>query len=82
MHITLKLFSYFSKYLKAGAKNYAMELKVEDGATVAQVLGLRGVPLKECRLIIINGIVHTDTAPALKLALAPGDTVAVLPNVH
>ena len=34
------------------------------------------------RLIIINGITHTNPAVSMEIELHPGDTLAVLPNVH
>ena len=82
MNITLKFFSYFTKYLRADAVNYAMELQVEEGAVIGAVLVDFDVPLDECRLVIINGIVRTDTVIALTTKLVEGDTVAILPNVH
>ena len=82
MNITLKLFSYFTKYLRPDAVNCAMTLQVAEGAKVSEVLMDFHVPLDECRLVITNGIVRTDTAEALEAVLHEGDTVAILPNVH
>jgi len=82
MEITLKLFSYFAKLLPPEAKHYAIEVETEPGIRVAEVLESFGVPLDECRLIIINGIVHTRPDQALQFELKPGDALAVLPNVH
>jgi len=82
MRITVKLFSYFSQYLPPAAADYAVDAEVADGARVRDVLEPMGVPLAKCRLIIINGIVHTRPEWDLDIALAPGDVLAVLPNVH
>ena len=82
MNVTVKLFSYFTQLLPKGTENYAVPVEAADGARVRDVLEPFGVPLKECRLIILNGIVHTDTDYALDMELAEGDTVAILPNVH
>ena len=82
MNITLKLFSYFTKYLRPDAINQAMELQVQKDIKISAVLEDLNVPLDECRLIIINGVVRTDTKAALDTIIQEGDTVAVLPNVH
>ncbi|NQV47094.1 MAG: hypothetical protein HQ504_04855 [Rhodospirillaceae bacterium] len=82
MNITVKLFSYFSQLLPKGTENYAVAVEAAAGARVRDVLTPFGVPLKECRLIILNGTVRTDTEYALDMELTEGDTVAILPNVH
>lgn len=82
MKLTVKLFASFTEYLPAGAKKQTMMLDVEDGALVGDVLRHCGVPVDDCRLVIINGITHTNPAFSMEMELHPDDTLAVLPKVH
>lgn len=82
MKLTVKLFANFSKLLPPDAEKQAMTIEAEDGASVGQVIDQCGVPKDECRLIIINGITHTNPAFSMEIELHPGDTLAVLPRVH
>ncbi|MBL6932345.1 MAG: hypothetical protein ISR45_05305 [Rhodospirillales bacterium] len=82
MNLTVKLFASFAQYLPPEAKKQTMSVDVDEGVRVGQVLLQCGVPLDECRLVIINGITHTNPAFSLEMELFPGDTLAVLPKVH
>lgn len=82
MKLTVKLFASLTIYLPPRSENQAMQINADDGATVAQVLGQCGVPVDRCRLIMINGITHTNPAVSMAIELQPGDTLAVLPKVH
>jgi sulfur-carrier protein len=81
MKLNLRLFSYFTKYLPPDAKKQTMMVEVPEGTTVAEVLSQVGVPLDKCRLVMINGVTHSNPAFSLEMELQPGDTLAVLPNV-
>ncbi len=82
MELTIKLFASFAEFLPAGAKKQTMVIEAEDGARVGQVVDQCGIPREECRLMIINGITHTNPAVTMEQELRPGDTLALLPRVH
>ncbi|MBT4933199.1 MAG: MoaD/ThiS family protein [Rhodospirillaceae bacterium] len=82
MKLTVKLFASLTSYLPAQAENQTMTMEAEDGFSVGQVLEQCGVPLDQCRLVMINGITHTNPAVSMELQLCEGDTLAVLPKVH
>ncbi|MBC8267300.1 MAG: MoaD/ThiS family protein [Rhodospirillaceae bacterium] len=82
MKLTVKLFASLTTYLPTQAENQTTTLEAEDGSSVGQVLEMCGVPLDQCRLVMINGITHTNPAVSMELELREGDTLAVLPKVH
>ena len=82
MKLTVKLFASFTRYLPPEASKQKMIIEAEPGANVAQVIEQCGVPLDECRLVIINGITHTNPAVSMAIELQPDDTLAILPRVH
>ncbi len=81
MKLTLRLFSYFTQFLPPDAKKQSMEVDVHEGATVEDVLNQVGVPVDKCRLVMINGVTHTNPAFSMEMELHQGDTLAVLPSV-
>jgi hypothetical protein len=82
MKLTVKLFASLTSYLPSYAENQTMTMEAEEGASVGQILEMCGVPLEQCRLIMINGITHTNPTVSMELELRQGDTLAVLPKVH
>ncbi len=82
MKITVKLFAYFTNHLPPGSKKQATEITIPDGSVAEDALKSLGVPTKEARIGLFNGITHTDPENWLKYELKEGDTLAVLPNIH
>lgn len=80
MKITLKLYASLETYLPSGAARNMIELEVNDGATVGEVLALHQVPRENCHLILVNGV-FAPPASADSKTLNDGDTLAVWPPV-
>lgn len=80
MKATLKLYALLGKYLPAGAHKNEVEIDIEEGTTVGDVLRIHGVPDEMCHLVLINGSFvppgARDTA-----TLHDGDALAVWPPV-
>ena len=82
MNLTVKLFAHFANLLPPEAKRQTMPVEIHEGAKVGELLDHCGVPREDCRLIMINGITHTNPPVTLEIQLKEGDTVAVLPKLH
>jgi len=81
MKVTLKLYATLSDYLPAEArKNNTLELDLEVGATVSQVIASQSLPLKLCHLVLIDGVYLPPEARATR-RLAEGETVAIWPPI-
>lgn len=80
MKITLKLYASLGMFLPPGAKRNMIDVEIEDGATVGDVLAQHQVPRENCHLILVNG---TFAPPAIagSRKLADGDALAVWPPV-
>ena len=70
--IQLKLFATLTKYLPADSDH----ISIIPGETVAQVLEKLGVPLKEVKLVFIDGV-----RKELSHALSGGERVGIFPPV-
>ncbi len=82
MKLTIKLFASLTGFLPSGSEKQTTAIEAQEGATVGEVISGFGIPLEECRLVIINGITHTNPAFSMEITLSDGDTLAVLPRVH
>ncbi|MBL6929696.1 MAG: MoaD/ThiS family protein [Rhodospirillales bacterium] len=80
MKVKVKLFALLEKYLPAGAKDYQVELELDDGATAAAVIANLGVPPELCHLILINGK-HMQLAERDSRPLTSTDTIAIWPPI-
>ena len=80
MRVTLKLFASLAQHLPPGAERNAVEVEIEDGATVRALLDRYAVPLPACHLILVNGV-FSPPAQTREAKLAAGDTVACWPPV-
>ena len=80
MKITLKLYASLGSFLPPGAERNAIELDVNNGATIAEVLAQQQVPRETCHLMLVNGNFAPPAAADGK-QLAEGDTLAVWPPV-
>ena len=77
---TIKLFASLSEYLPPGAKYNAVEVKLENGTTIAAALADMKVPEGLCHLVLLNGIfVPPGQRPTTQIG--EGDVVSVWPPV-
>ncbi|MCW9035232.1 MAG: MoaD/ThiS family protein [Rhodospirillales bacterium] len=82
MKITVKLFSYFTKYLPPGSYKQAIDLTVEDGTTAGQALQNLNIPKDELLLALFNGVAHTVPDEWMTYELKENDVLAVLPKMN
>ena len=81
MKVTLKLYAMLSDHLPSEArKTNAVELELDAGTTIAQVIAQRGLPLKYCHLVLVDGVF---VPPAMRgeRALVEGETLAIWPPI-
>lgn len=76
MTIQLALFAYLSRYQPDGlGGRSARPIELDDGATVADVIALLGLP-DEPRVVFVNGLHAEDDR-----VLVDGDRLAIFPPV-
>lgn len=81
MKASLKLFASLAKHLPAEArKSNVLELEIEAGATVQEVIARLGLPPDQCSLVLLNGVFVAREDCAGK-ALTEGDVLAIWPPV-
>ena len=81
MKVTLKLYASLSDYLPDEArKTNALELDLDPGTTVAEVIDRHNLPLKLCHLALIDGV-FVPPAARPQRALAEGETLAIWPPI-
>ena len=74
IHIEVKLFFYFAKFLPADEKNKTATLALQDGITVQALIDKLGLPRHIPKAILVNGIkAGYDTC------LKNHDSVAIFP---
>jgi len=76
MKVEVRLFASFTKYLPDSAEGQKVNLELNEGTTVRQVLEQLKVPLDEIKLIFINSV-HADIDDVLKA----GDRMGAFPPV-
>jgi molybdopterin synthase sulfur carrier subunit len=74
MHVTVKVFATLKRYLPADRADQPFDLEVADGATLADVVRLIGLPEAEVKVTFVNG--RTEE---LSHALREGDEVGIFP---
>lgn len=81
MKVTLKLYAMLSDYLPdAARKSNALQLDLAAGATVAKVIENQNLPLKQCHLVLVDGV-FVPPAERAKRALVDGETLAIWPPI-
>jgi molybdopterin converting factor small subunit len=81
MKITLKLFASLTVHLPAESRsNHRVDLDVEPGATVLDVIRRQSVPEALCAIVLIDGVwvARPDRA---RRALSEGQVLAIWPPV-
>ncbi len=78
MKIEIELFASLKKLLPPQADGSTATLEVEDGLTVAGLLGQLQVPKELAQLVLVNGV---NIEGEYSRTLGEGDTVSVFPPV-
>jgi len=81
MKITFKLFASLTDYLPDQARSgNIIELDVEPGATINQLIEPFGLPPKLVHLVLVNGA-YIEPGKRLTHTLAEGDVLAIWPPI-
>ena len=81
MDITFKLFATLTDYLPPAARrSNVLNMEVDDGMTIAQIIEPFGMPEKLVHLVLVNGTFVPPEDRAGKV-LNDGDVLAVWPPV-
>ncbi len=81
MKITLKLFASLTDYLPADARrSNIVELDVNEGASILQIIEPFGLPMKLVHLVLVNGHYINPEDRATR-TLAEGDVLAIWPPI-
>ncbi len=80
MKIAFKLFASLSDYLPAGSRDNRIELDVDEGVSVAEVIRRYQVPERSAHLVLVNGL-FVPPAERSRRRLQEGDEVAVWPPI-
>ncbi|HQR87602.1 MAG: molybdopterin synthase sulfur carrier subunit [Burkholderiales bacterium 35-55-47] len=81
MDITFKLFATLTDYLPPSARrSNVMNMEVDDGVTITQVIEPFGLPEKLVHLVLVNGTYIAPEDRASKV-LVDGDVLAIWPPI-
>ncbi len=81
MRITLKLFASLSVHLPAEVRSrLRVELDVEPGTTVAEVIQRQGIPEGQCAIVLVDGVWLAPAERAGRV-LSEGEVLAIWPPV-
>ncbi|HEY3400808.1 MAG TPA: MoaD/ThiS family protein [Geothrix sp.] len=81
MKITLKLFASLAAHLPAEARSrHRMDLEVDPGATVAEVIQRQGIPPGQCAIVLVDGV-WVAASERDSRVLAEGQVLAIWPPV-
>ena len=81
MTITLKLFASLAAHLPAEARSgHSVELDVDPGTTVLEVIRRHGIPEAVCAIVLVDGhwVARPDRATR---AMSEGQVLAIWPPV-
>jgi len=81
MKVTFKLFASLTDYLPDYARSgNIIELDIEPGTTISQLIEPFGLPQKLVHLVLVNGV-YIEPAKRLTHTLAEGDVLAIWPPI-
>lgn len=80
MKIAFKLFASLTDYLPPERKGNRLELDVEEGTTVSDLVHRYRVPEKSAHLVLVNGV-FVPPAERVRRRLAEGDELAIWPPI-
>jgi sulfur carrier protein ThiS len=76
MRIRVKLFASLGRYLSDAGPGIPFEMKVPEGATMADLMDCLKLPREEVKICFVNGRTRPIDWP-----LEPGDDVGIFPLV-
>ena len=81
MKITFKLFASLTDYLPDQARSgNIIELDIEPGTTISQLIEPFGLPPKLVHLVLVNGA-YIEPGKRLTHTLSEGDVLAIWPPI-
>ncbi len=81
MKVTLKLFASLTTHLPPAARSgHAIDLDVEPGTTIADIVRSQGIPEALCAIVLIDGV-WVDRHDRGERALAEGQVLSIWPPV-
>ncbi len=80
MKVAFKLFASLSEYLPDGHRGNRLELEVEEGTTVAEMIRRYRVPERSAHLVLVNGV-FVPLGERPRRRLAEGDELAIWPPI-
>ena len=80
IRIAFKLFASLSDYLPDGHRGNRLDLEVDEGTTVADMIHRYRVPERSAHLVLVNGHFVPPAERACR-RLAEGDELAIWPPI-
>jgi sulfur carrier protein ThiS len=81
MKVSLKLFASLSVHLPADLRSgHRIELDVDAGTTVQDVIERQGIPPGQCAIVLVDGV-WVAQAERAQRALGEGEVLAIWPPV-
>ena len=80
IRIAFKLFASLSDYLPDGHRGNRLELDVDEGTTVAEMIHRYRVPERNAHLVLVNGH-FVPPAERARRRLQDGDELAIWPPI-
>ena len=80
MKIRFKLFAGLTELLPPNRKSNVVELDVDDGTTIQQMIDVHRIPPRNAHLVLLNGLYIAPEARASS-PLSDGDELAIWPPV-
>jgi sulfur carrier protein ThiS len=80
MRIGFKLFASLTDYLPADRQGNRIELDIDEGTTIAEVITRYRLPERSAHLVLVNGVFVSPSARATR-PLADGDELAIWPPI-
>lgn len=80
MRVHFELYASLMRYLPPQAERHRVSLDVADGTTPHQLLERFGIPFKDAKLVVLNGVFVAESERDAAV-LNEGDVLAVWPPV-
>lgn len=80
MQLTFKLYAGLSEFLPSHAQEHAVQIEIDDGLNVFDIVDRYGIPREMIHLVLKNGVYlhqHEREDPGFK----DGDVLAIWPPV-
>ena len=81
MKITLKLFASLARHLPTEVRSrHRLDLEVEPGTTVLDLIRRQGIPADQCAIVLVDGVWVATVERAARV-LKEGEVLAIWPPV-